>query len=96
MLSEKGDTQEALQKLDLAASSSEQMDVLMFSDPASYAQRVGLGMVAKLDDFIAKDGYKVAEDYKVDTIKRKHLRVARQIQSMVCIAEQNASKRSGP
>lgn len=67
VLSEKGDTQEALQKLDLAASSNEQMDVLMFSDPASYAQRVGLGMVAKLDDFIAKDGYKVAEDYKVDT-----------------------------
>jgi multiple sugar transport system substrate-binding protein len=67
VLSEKGDTQEALQKLDLAASSSEQMDVLMFSDPASYAQRVGLGMVAKLDEFIAKDGYTVAEDYKVDT-----------------------------
>ncbi|WP_028609398.1 ABC transporter substrate-binding protein [Paenibacillus harenae] len=67
VLSEKGDTQEALQKLDLAASSSEQMDVLMFSDPASYAQRVGLGMVAKLDEFIAKDGFKVADDYKVDT-----------------------------
>lgn len=67
VLSEKGDTQEALQKLDLAASSSEQMDVLMFSDPASYAQRVGLGMVAKLDEFIAKDGYTIAEDYKVDT-----------------------------
>ncbi|MCA0756725.1 extracellular solute-binding protein [Paenibacillus sp. N4] len=67
VLSEKGDTQEAIQKLDLAASSNEQMDVLMFSDPASYAQRVGLGMVAKLDDFIAAEGYKVNEDYKVDT-----------------------------
>lgn len=67
VLSEKGDSQEALQKLDLAASSGEQLDVVMFSDPASYAQRVGLGMVAPLDDLIAADGYKVGEDYKVDT-----------------------------
>ncbi|MDQ6422785.1 extracellular solute-binding protein [Paenibacillus sp. LHD-117] len=67
VLSEKGDTQEAIQKLDLAASSGEQMDVIMFSDPASYAQRVGLGMVAPLDEFIAAEGYKVNEDYKVDT-----------------------------
>ncbi|MFD0675360.1 MULTISPECIES: ABC transporter substrate-binding protein [unclassified Paenibacillus] len=66
-LSEKGDTQEALKKLDLAAASGEAMDVLMFSDPASYAQRVSLGMVAPLDDYITKDGYKVSEDYKVDT-----------------------------
>lgn len=66
-LSEKGDTQEALKKLDLAAASDEQIDVLMFSDPAGYAQRVALGMAAPLDDYIAKDGYKVEEDYKVDT-----------------------------
>lgn len=66
-LSEKGDTQEALKKLDLAAASGEEMDVLMFSDPASYAQRVALGMVAPIDDYIAKDGFKVSEDYKVDT-----------------------------
>lgn len=66
-LSEKGDTQEATKKLDLAAASSEQIDVLMFSDAAAYAQRVSLGMAAKLDDYIAKDGYKVEEDYKVDT-----------------------------
>ncbi|WP_020619319.1 ABC transporter substrate-binding protein [Paenibacillus daejeonensis] len=67
ILSEKGDTQEALQKLDLAASSSEAMDVLMFSDPASYAQRVGLGMVAPLDEFIQAEGYTLTEEYKVDT-----------------------------
>lgn len=66
-LSEKGDTQEATKKLDLAAASNEQIDVLMFSDAASYAQRVSLGMAAKLDEFIDKDGYKVEEDYKVDT-----------------------------
>lgn len=67
-LSEKGDTQEAMKKLDLAAASGEAMDILMFSDPAGYAQRVSLGMAAPIDEFIAKDGgYKVGEEYKVDT-----------------------------
>jgi multiple sugar transport system substrate-binding protein len=67
-LSAKGDTQEAGKKLDLAAASGEAMDVVMFSDPAGYAQHVGLGMVAPLDDFIAKDGgYKEEAEYKVDT-----------------------------
>lgn len=68
ILSEKGDTNEALQKLDLAASSGEQMDVLMFSDPASYAERVDLGMVAPIDEFIEQEGFDVAEEYKVNTV----------------------------
>ncbi|MDF2671369.1 MAG: sugar transporter substrate-binding protein [Paenibacillus sp.] len=67
VLSEKGDTQESLKKLDLAAASGDVMDVLMFSDPASYAQRVSLGMAEPLDSYIAKDGFKVTEEYKVDT-----------------------------
>lgn len=66
-LSEKGDTQEAMKKMDLEAASSAQMDILMFSDPAGYAQRVALGMAEPLDEFIAKDGYSVETDYKVDT-----------------------------
>ncbi|WP_435164014.1 ABC transporter substrate-binding protein [Paenibacillus glycanilyticus] len=66
-LSEKGDTQESMKKLDLAVASGEQIDVMMFSDAAGYAQRVALGMAAPLDDFLEKDGYKVEEDYKVDT-----------------------------
>ncbi|CAM3647981.1 sugar ABC transporter substrate-binding protein [Cohnella lubricantis] len=66
-LSDKGDTQESMKKLDLAAASNETMDVIMFSDPSGYAARVALGMAAPLDDFIAADGYKVEEDYKVDT-----------------------------
>lgn len=66
-LSEKGDTQEAFKKLDLEAASSAQMDILMFSDAAGYAQRVALGMAEPLDDYITKDGYTVEEDYKVDT-----------------------------
>ncbi|MDC3416780.1 ABC transporter substrate-binding protein [Aquibacillus salsiterrae] len=68
VLSEKGDTQEAMQKLDLAAASGEKMDVLMFSDPAGYAERVSLGMVAPIDEFIDAEGYKVEEEYKVNTI----------------------------
>jgi len=67
VLSEKGDSQEALQKLDLEAASGAQLDVLMFSDPASYAQRVGIGMVAPLDEFIAREGFRVEEEYKVNT-----------------------------
>ncbi|XID96168.1 ABC transporter substrate-binding protein [Paenibacillaceae bacterium WGS1546] len=68
VLSDKGDTQDAMKKLDLAFASKENIDVLMFSDPAGYAQRVSLGMAEPLDEFIARDGgYKVAEEYKVDT-----------------------------
>jgi multiple sugar transport system substrate-binding protein len=67
VLSEKGDTQEATKKLDLAAASGEQMDVLMFSESASYAQHVSMGMAAPLDEFIKEEGYKASKEYKVDT-----------------------------
>jgi len=68
VLSDKGDTQEAMKKLDLAFASKENIDILMFSDPAGYAQRVSLGMAEPLDDFIAKDGgFDVAKEYKVNT-----------------------------
>ncbi|TXK80607.1 ABC transporter substrate-binding protein [Paenibacillus sp. N3.4] len=66
-LSEKGDTQEYSKKLDLAAASGEDMDVMMFSEAGMYAQRVALGMVAPLDDYITKEGFKEPEEYKVDT-----------------------------
>lgn len=66
-LSEKGDTQEYAKKLDLSAASGEDMDVMMFSEAGMYAQRVALGMVAPLDEYINKEGYKESEEYKVDT-----------------------------
>nr|WP_241484540.1 extracellular solute-binding protein [Paenibacillus mucilaginosus] len=66
-LSENGDTQEYAKRLDLAAASGEEMDVLMFSEPAMYAQRVALGMAAPLDEYIRREGYRVSEEYKVDT-----------------------------
>jgi multiple sugar transport system substrate-binding protein len=66
-LSEKGDTQEYAKKLDLSVASGEDMDVMMFSEAGMYAQRVGIGMVAPLDEFITKEGFKEPEEYKVDT-----------------------------
>ena len=67
VLSDKGDSRESIKKLDLAAASGEPMDVLMFSDSASYAQHVNMGMAAPLDEFINQEGYRVSEEYKVDT-----------------------------
>lgn len=66
-LSEKQDSQESLKKIDLAAASGEEMDVIMFTNTANYAQRVNLGMLEPLDDFIKKDGFKMEDEYKIDT-----------------------------
>ncbi|WML38567.1 sugar ABC transporter substrate-binding protein [Neobacillus sp. OS1-2] len=66
-LSEKQDSQEALKKIDLAAASGEEMDVVMFTNTANYAQRVNLGMLEPLDEMIKKDGFKMEDEYKVDT-----------------------------
>ncbi|WP_028390907.1 ABC transporter substrate-binding protein [Bacillus cihuensis] len=66
-LSEKQDSQEALKKIDLAAASGEEMDVIMFTNAANYAQRVNLGMLEPIDSYIEKDGFKMEDEYKVDT-----------------------------
>ncbi|RKP58165.1 extracellular solute-binding protein [Cohnella endophytica] len=59
-------SQEYLKKLDLAAASGDQIDLMMFSAPQYYAQRAAINMLEPLDDYIAKDGYKVADDYYSD------------------------------
>ncbi len=66
-LSPKGDTQEYYKKLDLDVASGVDMDVVMFSDPANYAQRVAKGMLEPLDDLLAKEGVSLSDEYKVDT-----------------------------
>lgn len=66
-LSEKGDANDAMKKLDLLAASGEPMDVVMFSNPAAMAQRVGVGMLEPLEPFMQKEGLKFADEYKVDT-----------------------------
>jgi len=65
-MSEKGDSQEGMKKLDLLAASGEQMDVVMYSSPADFAQRVGAGILEPLDDYLKKDNIVVKDEYKVD------------------------------
>jgi multiple sugar transport system substrate-binding protein len=66
-LSEKSDAAEYLKKLDLAAASGEQIDVMMFSNTAAYSQRVSAGLTAPLDEFVNKDGFKITDEYKFDS-----------------------------
>ncbi|MFK4996712.1 extracellular solute-binding protein [Bacillus sp. N9] len=43
------------------------MDVIMFSNPAAYAQRVALDMLEPLDELAEKDGFNIEEEYKLNT-----------------------------
>lgn len=66
-MSEKGDSQEGMKKMDLLAASGDQMDVIMYASAADYAQRVGAGMLEPLDEYLQKDGLNPAEEFKLDT-----------------------------
>ncbi|WP_171655607.1 ABC transporter substrate-binding protein [Paenibacillus foliorum] len=55
-----------LKKLDLAAASGDQVDVMMFSAPQYYTQRAAIQMLEPLNSYIAKDGYKVQDEYYFD------------------------------
>ncbi|MGO4500973.1 ABC transporter substrate-binding protein [Paenibacillus sp. 2RAB27] len=57
---------EYLKKLDLAAASGDQIDVMMFSAPQYYSQRAAINMLEPLNSYIAKDGYKVQDEYYFD------------------------------
>lgn len=67
-MSEKGDSQEGMKKLDLLAASGEQMDVVMYSSASDFAQRVGAGILEPLDAYLAKDKIVVKDEYKLDPI----------------------------
>ncbi|WP_419872583.1 ABC transporter substrate-binding protein [Candidatus Pristimantibacillus sp. PTI5] len=58
---------EQVKKVDLAAASGENMDVIMFSQPSFYVQRVELGMIEPLDDYLNKEGIKFEDEYTVNT-----------------------------
>jgi len=62
-LSEKGDTEEYIKKLDLAAGSGENMDIIMVNNSLTYAQRVDMGMFAPLTDLI---DFKYDDEYLAD------------------------------
>ncbi|KRF44036.1 ABC transporter substrate-binding protein [Paenibacillus sp. Soil787] len=67
-MSEKGDSQEGMKKLDLLAASGEQMDVVMYSSAPEFAQRVGAGILEPLDDYLKKDNIVVKDEYKLDPV----------------------------
>lgn len=67
-MSEKGDSQEGMKKMDLLAASGDQMDVVMYSSPTDFAQRVGAGILEPLDEYLKKDNIVVKDEYKVDPI----------------------------
>ena len=68
-MSEKGDSQEGMKKLDLLAASGEQMDVVMYSSASDFAQRVGAGILEPLDAYLKKDNIVVKDEYKLDPVK---------------------------
>ncbi|WP_240415870.1 ABC transporter substrate-binding protein [Paenibacillus periandrae] len=67
-MSEKGDSQEGMKKMDLLAASGDQMDVVMYSSASDFAQRVGAGILEPLDDYLKKDNIVVKDEYKIDPI----------------------------
>lgn len=67
-MSEKGDSQEGMKKLDLLAASGEQMDVVMYSSAPEFAQRIGAGILEPLDDYLKKDNIVVKDEYKLDPV----------------------------
>jgi multiple sugar transport system substrate-binding protein len=58
---------EHVKKVDLAAASDEDMDVIMFSSPAHYVQRIEVGMLEPLDDYLNKEEIKFDDEYAVNT-----------------------------
>ncbi|CAM4124655.1 extracellular solute-binding protein [Paenibacillus alkaliterrae] len=58
---------EHLKKVDLAAASGEEMDVIMFSSQTSVVQRVPAGMLEPIDDYLNKECIKFDDEYAVST-----------------------------
>ncbi|WP_261302929.1 ABC transporter substrate-binding protein [Paenibacillus andongensis] len=67
-MSEKGDSQEGMKKLDLLAASGDQMDVVMYSSAPEFVQRIGAGILEPLDDYLKKDNIVVKDEYKLDPV----------------------------
>lgn len=65
-LVENNDSEEGLKKLDLLIASGSNLDVVMFPSAAEYSKRVGLDLLAPLDDLLSAEGIKVTDEYTVD------------------------------
>ncbi|APH05149.1 ABC transporter substrate-binding protein [Bacillus weihaiensis] len=55
---------EYLKKLDLLASSGEQLDILMFSNQADFAKRVDAGLIAPIDSYVEEESLNLDEEYR--------------------------------
>lgn len=66
LLNEKGDSVASMQKLDLMAAASDPLDIVELPY-TNYSQRADIGLLEPMDDYIQKEGYKLADEYLVDT-----------------------------
>lgn len=57
---------EAMKRVDLAAASGEDMDVIMVPGTNQLVPRIALDMFEPLDDYMAKEGVAYEDEYKVD------------------------------
>ncbi|MCR8632943.1 ABC transporter substrate-binding protein [Paenibacillus radicis (ex Xue et al. 2023)] len=57
---------DAMKKLDLLAASGEQLDVFVLNSSSSYTQRIGMGMLEPLDEYMKKEGINYTEEYMLD------------------------------
>lgn len=64
---EDNNSNEYYKKLDLAVAGGDDLDILMFSNMTFLSQRAGLGMIQPLDDYLAKDGITIKDEYTADT-----------------------------
>ncbi|MCM3699725.1 ABC transporter substrate-binding protein [Paenibacillus macerans] len=64
---EDNNSNEYYKKLDLAAASGEDLDVMMFSNMNFLSQRMELGMLEPIDSYLEKEGAVLADEYTVDT-----------------------------
>jgi len=64
---EDNNSNEYYKKLDLAAASGDDLDVMMFSNMNYLVQRAELGMLEPLDSYLEKEGVTLTEEYSVDT-----------------------------
>ncbi|RRJ64900.1 sugar ABC transporter substrate-binding protein [Paenibacillus oralis] len=64
---EDNNSNEYYKKLDLAAASGEDLDVMMFSNMNYLSQRMELGMLEPIDGYLEKEGAVLADEYTVDT-----------------------------
>src|SRR5690554_2034795 len=67
-LSEQSSSLDFTKRLDLAAAGGEELDVIFLNNAANYSQRVGVGMLAPLDDLLKANNINVKEEYKVDPV----------------------------